>query len=123
MSDFLQLGARGEALAWNFLKKSGYSIVEKNYRTRFGEMDVIAEKEGAVIFIEIKTRRNHQFGLPAEAVDWRKRQKMIRVAESYLQQKKMENREARFDILSITWDGTTEPHFEILDNAFSLEEK
>ncbi len=123
MSDFLQLGARGEALAWNFLKKSGYSIVEKNYRTRFGEMDVIAEKEGSLIFIEIKTRRNHHFGLPAEAVDWRKRRKMIQVAESYLQQKKMENREARFDILSITWDGTTEPHFEILDHAFSLEER
>lgn len=123
MSDFLKLGERGEALAWNFLKKMGYAILEKNYRTRFGEIDVIAVKDDSLIFIEIKTRRNHHFGLPAEAVDWRKRQKMIRVAESYLQQKKMENREARFDILSITWDGTTEPHFEILDNAFSLEEK
>ena len=122
MSDFLKLGERGEALAWNFLKKQGYTILEKNYRTRFGEIDVIASQQGAIVFLEVKTRRNHHFGLPEEAVDWRKRQKMIRVAEAYLQTKRMENREARFDILSVTWDGTQEPHFQLLENAFALEE-
>ena len=121
MTDFLHLGERGEALAWSYLKKQGYSIREKNYRTRFGEIDVIASRQGTLVFLEIKTRRNHNFGLPEEAVDWRKRQKMIRVAESYLQKKKIENREARFDILSVTWDGVEEPHFVLLENAFTLE--
>ena len=121
MSDFLRLGERGESLAWNFLRKQGYSILEKNYRTRLGEIDVIASRDGAIIFLEVKTRRNHHFGLPEEAIDWRKRQKISRVAEAYLQTKGLENREARFDILSVTWDGIEEPHFLLLENAFALE--
>ncbi len=121
MSDFLRLGARGEALGWNFLQKQGYAILEKNYRTRFGEIDVIAEKEGVIVFLEVKTRRDTQFGLPQEAVDWKKRQKLGRVAEAFLQKKRLENREARFDILSVLWDGTREPEFSILEDAFALE--
>ena len=85
MSDSLDLGKRGEVLAWGFLQKQGYSILEKNYRTRFGEMDVVAEKQGMLIFLEVKTRQNNLFGLPAEAVDWRKRQKLARVAEAFIQ--------------------------------------
>lgn len=122
MTDFLRLGARGEALAWNFLRKQGYSILEKNYRTRFGEIDVIAQRQGVLIFLEIKTRRDTRFGLPAEAVDWKKRQKLIRVAEAYLQAKRLENRPARFDILSVVWNGTGEPQFSLLEDAFTLEE-
>jgi len=121
VSDFLRLGARGEALGWNFLQKQGYAILEKNYRTRFGEIDVIAEKEGVIVFLEVKTRRDTQFGLPQEAVDWKKRQKLGRVAEAFLQKKRLENREARFDILSVLWDGTREPEFSILEDAFALE--
>lgn len=123
MSDFLRLGERGEALAWNFLRKHGYTLLEKNYRTRFGEIDVIASKESTLVFLEVKTRRNHHFGLPEEAIDWRKRGKIIRVAEAYLQSKRFDNREARFDILSITWDGATEPEFSLLENAFALNER
>ena len=122
MSDLLRLGERGEALAWNFLSKEGYSILEKNYRTRFGEIDVIARKKDVLVFLEVKTRRDHAFGLPAESVDWRKQQKLIRVAEAYLQAKGLENRSARFDILSITWDGMSEPHFLLLQDAFMVGE-
>lgn len=123
MSDFLRLGPRGEALAWNFLRKRGYALLEKNYRTRFGEIDVIASKKSAIVFLEVKTRRNHRFGLPEEAIDWRKREKIIRVAEAYLQSKRLDHREARFDILSVTWDGTREPEFSLLENAFALDER
>lgn len=123
MSDVLQLGARGEALAWNFLRKRGYSILEKNYRTRFGEVDIIAEKEGVVVFLEVKTRRDHQFGFPEESVDWRKREKLTRVAEAYLQTSRLEHRPARFDILSITWDGRSEPCFSLIEDAFTIGER
>ena len=122
MSDFLRLGERGEALAWNFLRKQGYSLLEKNYRTRFGELDVIARKGGVLVFLEVKTRRDHTFGVPAESVDWKKRQKLIRVAEAYLQVKGLENRAARFDVLSVTWDGRSEPHFSLLEDAFAVDE-
>lgn len=121
MSDFLKLGSRGEALAWNFLKKQGYSILEKNYRTRFGEMDVIARKEKVLVFIEIKTRRDNRFGTPEEAVDWRKRQKLVRVAQAFLQTQGLENHASRFDVLSINWDGTGEPDFFILEDAFTVD--
>lgn len=122
MTDLLQLGKRGEALAWSFLRKHGYSILEKNFRTRFGEVDIIAEKEGVLIFTEVKTRRNNNFGSPEEAVDWRKRQKLSRVAEAFLQARGLENQPARFDILSVIWDGTSEPQFSLLEDAFSIEE-
>ena len=121
MSDILHLGERGEALAWNFLKKRGYLLLEKNYRTRLGEVDVVARKDGVLVFVEIKTRRDHRFGLPEEAVDWKKRRKLARVAQAYLQAEGLENRSARFDILSVTWDGTAEPNFSLLEDAFSLE--
>ena len=121
MSDRLSLGPRGEALAWDFLRKQGYSILEKNYRTRSGEVDVIARKKEWIVFIEIKTRRDHQFGRPEESVDWRKRRKLTLVAQAYLQTKKLENRPSRFDVLSITWNGTDQPHFDLLEDAFTLE--
>lgn len=122
MKALFSLGERGEALAWNFLRKRGYSLLEKNYRNRLGEIDVIAEKDGTLVFLEVKTRRHHHFGLPEEAVDWKKRRKLAQLAQSFLQSKKMENRAARFDILSITWDGVGEPQFSLLEDAFSLEE-
>ena len=122
MNPVHELGKRGEALAWIFLRKRGYSILEKNFRTRFGELDVVAEKNGTLVFLEIKTRRNDLFGSPAEAVNWKKRQKMSRAAEAFLQKKGLENRPARFDILSILWNGTGEPEFSLLEDAFSLGE-
>ena len=121
MSDLPGLGQRGETLGWNFLKKQGYALMEKNYRTRLGEIDVVARKDQTVVFIEIKTRRDTRFGLPEEAVDWRKRQKLSRLAESYLQEKGLEDQPVRFDILSITWDGMREPQFSLLEDAFTLD--
>lgn len=122
MSDILGLGKRGEALAWDFLRRQGYAILEKNYRTRYGEVDVIARKQDTFVFLEVKTRRDHEFGLPEEAVDSRKRQKLIRAAEAFLQVKKLENHPARFDILSIIWDGVGEPRFSLLEDAFAVED-
>lgn len=123
MSDPLRLGERGETLARDYLRRQGYSILEKNYRTRFGEIDIVAEKKGTLVFFEVKTRRNADFGLPAESVDRRKQEKLGRMAEAFLQTKRFTNRPARFDILSIIWDGSGEPQFSLLEDAFSLEER
>lgn len=121
MSDPLALGSRGEALAWNFLRKKGYAILEKNYRTRLGEVDVIARKAESIVFVEVKTRRSDRFGTPGEAVDFRKRRKLVRVAQIYLQSRGLENRPSRFDVLSVIWDGTGEPDFDLLEDAFTVE--
>lgn len=122
MSDTLRLGERGEALAWNYLKKQGYTLLEKNYRNHFGEIDVIAEKKRVLVFLEIKTRRHHHFGLPEEAIDWKKRRKLTQVAQAYLQAQGRENQPARFDVLALTWNGTEEPHFHLLEDAFIMDE-
>lgn len=116
-----ELGKRGEALAWNFLIRQGYRILEKNYRNRLGEVDVVAQKEGTITFIEVKTRKDERFGLPAEAVNWKKRRKLVLLAEAYLQQKGLEHLPARFDILSITWDGEGEPSFSLIPDAFGAD--
>ena len=121
MSDFLKLGERGGALAWNFLRKRGYSLLEKNYRTRFGEIDVIARKEGVTVFVEVKTRRDTSFGRPEEAVGPRKQAKMIQCAQAFLQAKGLEDRPARFDVLSLLWDGKNEPQFSLLEDTIVLE--
>lgn len=121
MSDFLQMGKRGEALAWNYLRKQGYFLLEKNFRTRFGEIDIIARKQGVVVFIEIKTRRDTSFGFPEEAVDARKQAKMIRCAQAYLQARGMEERPVRFDVLSVLWDGKHEPQFSLLEDTIMIE--
>ncbi|HXC61421.1 MAG TPA: YraN family protein, partial [Nitrospiria bacterium] len=66
-----QFGIDGESLAAEFLRKKGYRILERNYRTQRGEMDIIAEEGGALVFVEVKARRGDQFGGPHSAVGWR----------------------------------------------------
>ena len=71
------LGKFGESEAEHYLKKKRYKILEKNYRGRLGEIDIIAEKKKEIIFVEVKTRKSDKFGKPYEAVDFRKQRKII----------------------------------------------
>ncbi|MDA8433467.1 MAG: YraN family protein [Nitrospiraceae bacterium] len=98
------LGREGEELAVRFLRKQGFRILEKNYRTPFGEIDIVADDQGVLVFIEVKTRRGDSFGYPFEAVDRRKRDKIRKVALSYLKKIRKEP-PARFDVLSIDFEG------------------
>ena len=78
------LGKEGEALAVSFCRKKGYRILEKNYRTVFGEIDIIARDGEMIVFIEVKTRTDDTFGYPFEAVDARKREKIRKVALCFM---------------------------------------
>jgi putative endonuclease len=98
------LGKEGEELAVRFLKKQGFRIIGKNYRTPFGEIDVIAEDGGVLVFVEVKTRSGDAFGFPFEAVDRRKRDKIKKVALCYMKKIRKEP-QARFDVLSIDVEG------------------
>lgn len=98
------LGKEGEELALRFLKKQGYRIIGKNYRTPFGEIDIIADDGGVLVFVEVKTRSGDAFGSPFEAVDRKKRDKIRKVALCYMKRIRKEP-PARFDVLSIDVDG------------------
>ncbi|MBI4691505.1 MAG: YraN family protein [Nitrospirae bacterium] len=94
------IGSKGEDLAASFLKDKGYRIIARNYKTPVGEIDIIAEDRGTLVFIEVKTRSNNSFGYPFEAVDARKRQKLKNLALLYLKKQKRDCA-VRFDVLSI----------------------
>lgn len=112
------LGKEGEEIALHFFRKKGFRIIEKNYRTPFGEIDIIAKEKDILVFIEVKTRADNSFGYPFEAVTPRKREKIRRVALSFLKKYKKEL-PARFDVLSITLDGDKR-NIEHIKDAFEV---
>ena len=113
-------GRDGERLAERYLQQKGYKVVERNYRCRGGEVDLIALDRKVIVFVEVKTRSDHRFGNPLEAVENRKQKKMIQAAEFFLSEKKLHNREARFDVIGISWLGQ-QPAVEHIENAFELK--
>lgn len=94
-------GRWGEDLAVEFLEKKGYRIVERNWRFGKLEIDIIAEKEDIIVIIEVKTRKNSDYGYPEESVDRIKQEKILEAAEEYIEINNIE-KEIRFDIISIT---------------------
>jgi putative endonuclease len=113
------LGREGERLAELFLKQKGYKLVERNYRCRGGEVDLIVLDRRIIVFVEVKTRTDHEFGSPLEAVAPRKQRRMILAAQLFLHQKKLHERDARFDVVGISWPGA-EPVVEHIQNAFVI---
>ena len=100
-TDNTQLGKWGEQEAAVFLQRKGYQIVAQNHRTPYGEIDLVAEDAGGLIFVEVKTRRSTEYGLPEEAVTELKRSHMIDSAESYLQEQPDFSGDWRIDVIAI----------------------
>ena len=95
-----KLGSDGEKSARKFLISEGYKIVKTNYKNPFGEVDIIAEKNEVLAFIEVKTRTTEDFGAPSEAVDFKKRQRYIAAAKYYFYGREIDCT-VRFDIIEI----------------------
>ncbi len=114
----MKLGQKGEGIAAAFLKTQGYVIIEQNFKTRIGEIDIIADDRGTLSFIEVKTRESIQYGMPFEAVNSRKKRMITRTALLYL--KKLRNiPPCRFDVVSVhIVNGRTE--CELIRDAFEL---
>ncbi|MCX6745254.1 MAG: YraN family protein [Candidatus Parcubacteria bacterium] len=104
MDHNIKIGSFGQQLAADFLKQRNYQIVAQNYYTRLGEIDLIAIKDGQLIFVEVKTRLSEKFGLPEEAVTDRKKEKMYQTALQYLEKEKVNHDNFRFDILAVMID-------------------
>ena len=101
----LSLGARGEELAVAFLRKQRYRILERNFTTPLGEIDIIARKGRTLAFVEVKTRSSLAFGSPAEAVGVRKQAQIIKTAKWYLAEGKGRGLQPRFDVVGVLLHG------------------
>jgi putative endonuclease len=117
------LGARGETAACGFLKDLGYEILEKNYQCKIGEIDVIARRKGRLAFVEIKTRTSAQRGAPQEAVNLQKQEKIFKVAQWYMKEKKLEKIAVAFDVVAVLWGEGQAPEMRLIADAFEKEDK
>lgn len=113
------LGHKGEDLAVKFLKKKGYDIVARNYKTPIGEIDIIAKDGDTTVFIEVKTRANETFGYPFEAVNQNKRRKLKNLALLYLKKQRVEF-PVRFDVISISCERGTKESIDHIVDAFEV---
>ncbi len=114
-----QFGEISESIAVEHLKKHGYRILEQNYRTKLGEIDIIAKDKGVLVFIEVKARKSYRFGNPKWAVTPKKQRKISMVALYYLKATKQKDVRARFDVVSI-YPMHGNQGIEIIKNAFEL---
>ena len=119
-------GDRGEAIAANFLEAKGYRIIERNYRFNREEVDLVCfqpyedyTQGGELVFVEVKTRRGLGFGRPEDAVTLDKQEAIMRVAEAYLHETRLEGALARFDVIAVLLGGG-EPAIEHFENAFGM---
>lgn len=103
LSPTTRKGARGEQLAGIYLQDKGYRILERNYRCRRGEIDIIAEEAGVICFVEVRSRESDEHGDPLESIDHPKRSRIIHAARLYLAAHSLEEREVRFDVVGITY--------------------
>ncbi len=117
-----KLGRRGERLAAALLLVKFYRLRCRNYyRARCGELDIVAEKGGCLVFVEVKTRRSGSYGHPGLAVDWRKRRQLYRTARMYLAEHELYGRDCRFDVMLVDFSrGLLLPRIQHIVNAFSV---
>jgi putative endonuclease len=117
--DKLEFGKAAEKAAVDFLKVQGYKIRERNYRTRFGEIDIIAQDKDVICFVEVKARHSLNLGSPEEAVFARKQKQISKAAIYYLKMNKLLEKHARFDVLALLYKDKV-PEISLIKNAFEL---
>ena len=113
-------GRLGEKIAERYLEEQGYQVLDRNVRSPFGEIDLVANDRGTLVFIEVKTRRDSNFGFPEEAVGARKKDRMIRLASWYLAKYPKSRPSVRFDVLAIQEEGEN-AGIRLIRDAFDLE--
>ncbi len=100
----LQFGREGKSAAIAFLKENGSRVLEKNFRFKLGEIDVIAEQAGVIVFIEVKARSDHEFCHPFDTLTPTKQKKTIQTTQNFLVQKRIPDKSMRFDVVALTLD-------------------
>jgi putative endonuclease len=117
-----RVGAAGEALAERTLTARGYDVLARNWHCRYGELDLIAEDGGELVFVEVKTRRSSVLGTPEEALTPSKRRRLLAAAQQYLMEHEIAERPYRFDVVAIALDGRgSTGEVRVYQNAFAEE--
>ena len=112
-----QLGNEGESIACAELEKLGYVIVERNYRSRFGEIDIVANDAGTVVFVEVKTKTSGDFGDPVEEVTTQKQRQIVSMGEYYATYCCPPDTPCRFDVVTVDFS-VLPPHITVYKDAF-----
>ncbi len=112
-----QVGNKGEDLACKYLKKQGYKILARNYTIRGGEIDIVAREKDILVFVEVKARNSHEFGLPEESITPWKLRSLKKTALFYIQKIKWGFNPYRFDLLAIDYaDSKENPRINLIKN-------
>ena len=116
-----KIGQLVEKIAYYFLIKKGYCILENNYTVPFGEIDIIAEKNNCIYFIEVKCRKTNKYGLPEEAITDYKKKRIIRVAEYYIKRKNINKKIISFGVIAVQLNKNDLEKIDYFPNAFIKE--
>jgi putative endonuclease len=111
-------GDDGEDLACEFITKLGYEIIERNFFFGHGEIDIIAKDNNILVFIEVKLRKNLEFGMPEYAITKNKQRQIKKIAEAYLYQKEIKDQVCRIDVIAILHLKGSAPQINHIINAF-----
>jgi putative endonuclease len=114
------IGNLGEELAANYLIEFGYKILDRNFRSHQGEIDIIAEDGDVLVFIEVKNYSFRSFGSPYSAISKSKKENIIRTARYYLHKYRITNKNCRFDVLTIFWDSLKNQKVDLIKDAFRV---
>ncbi len=114
-------GGAAETEAEQYLRRKGYRILARNLRSSAGELDLVAESEGVLVFIEVKGRRTSAYGGPAYAVSERKQTRLVRLAAQYLARHRVQGRLCRFDVVLCHGGAESPGRIEHLENAFEVD--
>jgi putative endonuclease len=114
-------GLRGEELACRELCRRGYAILARRYRTRFGEIDIVSERSGTLVFVEVKARRTKRFGDASAAIPFWKRRRLAAMALDYQAWAGRLTSRCRFDVVAIDGLGTDRMSIRVIENAFWVD--
>jgi putative endonuclease len=115
-----QLGKDSEQLAVDYLQKNGYTIIQRNYRIRGGEIDIIAKEKNTLVFIEVKSRTTTRYGHAIQSLTRQQQKRLSKTALTYLHQRKIVNHRARFDVVAIQKNQYAGTDIQLIRNAFEF---
>lgn len=112
------LGLEGETLACRALEARGYRVLQRRYRTRFGELDIVARHDQTIVFVEVKARRSGRFGDPAASVTAHKQRRLVLMAGDYLARHSLTRAPVRFDVVAVAAGAAAAPEVTVIPDAF-----
>lgn len=116
--DRIGLGKSGEDIACRELQRLGYAILARRYRTRYGEIDIVARDGATIVFVEVKARTTDRYGVPSEAVTLDKQARITAMAEDYVARRGLTGAPCRFDVVAVTFGTEGRLNVEVVRSAF-----